>query len=83
MIQKVKDLIEEPLNNANIKLCDVLYVKENGMYFLRVIIDKEPFVDVDTCVTATEIINPLIDEIEAEFDDAYVLDVCSMEKGEK
>lgn len=83
MIQKVKDLIEEPLNNANINLCDVLYVKENGMYFLRVIIDKEPFVDVDTCVTATEIINPLIDEIEDEFDDAYVLDVCSMEKGEK
>lgn len=83
MIQKVKDLIEEPLNNANIKLCDVLYVKENGMYFLRVIIDKEPFVDVDTCVLATEIINPLIDEIEDEFDDAYVLDVCSMEKGEK
>ena len=38
MIQKVKDLIEEPLNNANIKLCDVLYLKENGMYFLRVII---------------------------------------------
>lgn len=83
MIQKVKDLIEEPLNNANINLCDVLYAKENGMYFLRVIIDKEPFVDVDTCVTATEIINPLIDEIEDEFDDAYVLDVCSMEKGEK
>lgn len=83
MIQKVKDLIEEPLNNANIKLYDVLYVKENGMYFLRVIIDKEPFVDVDTCVLATEIINPLIDEIEDEFDDAYVLDVCSMEKGEK
>ena len=52
------------------------------MYFLRVIIDKEPFVDVDTCVLATEIINPIIDTIEEEFDDAYVLDVCSMEKGE-
>lgn len=82
MIQKVKDLIEEPLNNANIKLCDVLYVKENGMYFLRVIIDKEPFVDVDTCVLATGIINPLIDTLEDEFDDSYVLDVCSLEKGE-
>lgn len=83
MEQKVKDLIIDALNDVNIKLCDVLYVKENGVYFLRVIIDKEPFVDVDTCVKATEIINPLIDKIEDEFDDAYVLDVCSMEKGEK
>ena len=51
------------------------------MYFLRVIIDKEPYVDVDTCVKATEIINPILDKIEDEFDDAYVLDVCSKEKG--
>ena len=83
MEQRVRTLIEKPLSEMNIKLCDVEYVKEGTMYFLRVIIDKEPFVDVDTCVSATEIINPLIDEIEDEFDDAYVLDVCSQEKGEK
>ena len=53
-----------------------------NMYFLRVVIDKEPFVDVDTCVLATGIINPLIDTLEDEFDDSYVLDVCSLEKGE-
>lgn len=83
MEQKVIALIKEPLNKVNIKLCEVEYVKENGMYFLRVIIDKEPFVDVDTCVMATDIINPLIDKLEDEFNEAYVLDVCSMEKGEK
>lgn len=82
MIEKVKKLIENPLKEKNIKLDNVEYVKESGVYFLRVIIDKEPFVDVDTCVCATEIINPLIDTIEEEFDDAYVLDVCSKEKGE-
>jgi len=80
---KVKALIEEPLKAINIKLSNVEYVKEGSMYFLRVEIDKEPFVDVDTCVKATEIINPLIDTIEDEFDDAYVLDVCSKEKGDK
>lgn len=83
MEQKVIALIEEPLSKINIELCKVEYVKENGMYFLRIIIDKEPFVDVDTCVKATDIINPLIDTLEDEFKDAYVLDVCSMEKGEK
>ncbi len=80
---KVRALIEEPLKKINVKLVDVCYEKEGSMYFLRVIIDKEPFVDVDTCVSATEIINPLIDKIEEEFDDSYVLDVCSMEKGDK
>lgn len=83
MEDKVKALIEEPLKAINIKLSNVEYVKEGSMYFLRVEIDKEPFVDVDTCVKATEIINPLIDTIEDEFDDAYVLDVCSKEKGDK
>ena len=72
MESKVRDLIEKPLNDVNIKLCEVEYVKEGSMYFLRVIIDKEPFVDIDTCVKATEIINPLIDKIDDEFDDAYV-----------
>lgn len=83
MEQKVRSLIERPLEEVNIKLCSVEYVKEGSMYFLRVEIDKEPFVDIDTCVKATEIINPLIDKIDEEFDDAYVLDVCSKEKGDR
>ena len=83
MDKKVRDLIEKPLNDINIKLDEVEYVKEGSVYFLRIIIDKEPYVDIDICVKATEVINPLIDTLEDEFDDAYVLDVCSKEKGEK
>lgn len=82
MDKRVRELIEKPLEEERIKLCGVEYVKEGSMYFLRIEIDKEPFVDIDTCVKATEIINPLIDKIEDEFDDAYVLDVCSKEKGD-
>lgn len=81
MEQRVRKLIEDPLKEINIKLCDVEYVKEGGTYFLRVIIDKEPFVDVDTCVEVTKVINPIIDKIESEFKEPYVLDVCSLEKG--
>ncbi len=80
MQEKVKKLIEKPLEKINVKVDEVVYEKEGSIYFLRVVIDKEPFVDVDTCVSATEIINPILDKIEDEFDDSYVLDVCSMEK---
>lgn len=82
MEQKVLKLIEEPLKELLIKVDKVEYVKEGSVYFLRIIIDKEPFVDVDTCVKASEIINPLIDKLEDEFDDSYILDVCSKEKGD-
>ena len=64
MVEKVRKLIEEPLSKINIKVCDVEYVKEGSMYFLRVIIDKEPYVDVDTCVKATEIINPILNPLD-------------------
>ena len=75
MEEKVRKIIEKPLNDINIKLCNVEYVKEGAMYFLRIIIDKEPFVDIDTCVEATNVVNPLIDKIENEFDESYILDV--------
>jgi len=83
MQDKVKKLIEKPLKEINIKVDEVTYEKEGSIYFLRVVIDKEPFVDVNTCVSATEIINPILDKIENEFDDSYVLDVCSKEKENK
>ena len=80
MDERVRMLIEEPLKDINIKLCDVEYVKEGGTYFLRVIIDKEPFVDVDTCVEVTNVINPLLDDIDF-IDDSYILDITTKEKG--
>lgn len=83
MDERVRKLIEEPLKKINVIVEKVEYVKENNVYFLRIVIDKEPFVDIDTCVRVTEIINPLIDEIEDEFKEPYVLDVCSKEKGDK
>ncbi|MEG2620756.1 MAG: hypothetical protein RSA10_01510 [Bacilli bacterium] len=82
MHEKVIKLIEAPLGEVNIKVDKVEYVKEGNVYYLRIIIDKEPFVDVESCVVATKIINPLIDTIDNIFDESYILDVCSKEKGE-
>jgi len=76
----IRNLIEKPLSEINIKLDDVSYSKEGSMNVLRITIDKEPYVDVDDCVAATKIINPIIDN-EDIIENTYVLDVCSKEKG--
>ena len=71
-----EDVIEE---NGYI-LDEVLYVKEDGMNFLRVVIDKEGIIDVDDCVKVSKLINPILDE-EDPIEENYILDVCSKEKG--
>lgn len=76
----IKSLIVEPLADINIKVDDVTYGKEGSLNVLRITIDKEPYIDVDDCVEATRIINPIIDK-EDLIKDTYILDVCSKEKG--
>ena len=78
---KIKDLIEGALKEKNIFIDSVNYVKEGSNYFLRIVIYTNEAMDVDTCVDATKIINPIIDDSNL-INDAYILDVCSKERGE-
>lgn len=78
--KKIKDLIEQPIKENGFILDEVLYVKEDGNYFLRVIIDKNGIIDVEDCVTVTRLIDPILDTVEY-ITDSYILDVCSKEKG--
>ena len=77
---KVKELIKEPIENLGYTLSDVMYVHEDSTYYLRVIIDKEGFIDVEDCVKVTHLIDPMLDNIDY-ISDSYILDVCSYEKG--
>ncbi len=76
MLEKLKELLEEPLSRENIELVDIYFEKENGVDNLYVIIDKKPYVDVEVCVLATNIVNPIIDEADL-IEESYVLNVCS------
>lgn len=77
---RVKDLIKEKVEETGLILDDVLYVKEDGNYFLRVILDKKGIIDIEDCITITRLIDPMLDEIDY-IKDSYILDVCSKEKG--
>ena len=76
MIEEIKKLIEGPLNKEKIEVLEVSFEEIDGVKNLMIIIDKKPYVDLDTCVLATHIINPILDEKDL-IEESYVLNVCS------
>ena len=82
MEEKVRSLIEGEVNKLGINIDSIVYEKEGNNYFLRIVIDADKIIDIDTCVEVTNIINPLLDK--ADFiKDSYILDVSTKEKGGK
>ena len=82
MEEKVRKLIEEEVNKLGVSIDSVVYEKEGNNYFLRIVIDRDEIIDIDTCVAVTDVINPLLDK--ADFlKDSYILDVSTKEKGVK
>lgn len=77
---KIRQMLEETITNQGYILDSVVYEKENGNNFLRLIIDKKDIITVDDCVIISNLVNPILDEHDP-IDDKYILDVCSKEKG--
>ncbi len=77
---KVRSVIEKPINDIGIDIKEIKYEKENGIRYLRIFIDKEPYINIDDCVRVTDIVNPILDEYDF-IDESYFLDISSIEKG--
>lgn len=76
MEEKISNAIRTPLNENNIELVGVHFGEEDGQKTLFVTIDSENGVDIDLCVKATHIVDPIIESLNLEIED-YVLDVGS------
>lgn len=77
---RVRKVIEKQINDLGINIVDIKYEKENGTYYLRIFIDKDPFITLDDCVEVTNIVNPILDENDF-IEESYMLDISSIEKG--
>ena len=64
MEEKIKNLIEGEVNKLGISIDSVTYEKEGSNYFLRIVIDRDEIIDIDTCVEVTNVINPLLDSVD-------------------
>jgi len=78
--EQVKKLIEGPVGELGVNIDSVVLEKESGALFLRIVIDRDEVIDVDTCVEVTNVINPLLDEANL-IEESYMLDVSTKEKG--
>ncbi len=74
--EKVYDLIKNTVEEQNVTLWDVRFVKEGASWYLRVFIDKEDGISIDDCTNVSHAIDPVIDA-EDPIDKAYYLEVCS------
>jgi len=81
VLEEIKKSITEPMNKMDIIVDSITYEQEGSYNFLRIVLDKVNGIDLDTIVEATNVINPIIDELDL-IDDSYILDIISKEKGE-
>ncbi len=78
MKEKILEVITEPLDEINVKVSDIKFEKEDGVDTLFITIYCDNKVDTDLCAKASEIINPLLDELDIdELKNEYILDVGS------
>ena len=76
MEEKIINAIKEPLEKEGIMLLGVHMGEEDGQKTLFVTIDSKSGVDIDLCVKATHIVDPIIEKLDLEIED-YILDVGS------
>ena len=82
MEEKIRKLLEEEVEEAGVRIDSVKLEKEDNNLFLRIVIDRDEIIDLDTCVEVTNIINPILDEADL-IEESYILDVSTKEKGRK
>lgn len=81
MKEKVVAIIGNNLEELNLFVDDVVYEKEGNVNYLRICLDSKDIIDVNLIVSATKIINPLIDEADV-INEEYILDIYGKSKGE-
>lgn len=82
ILNKIRDLITEPMKEMDIFVESVKWEKEYNQNYLKIELDKVNGIDLDTIVAATEVINPILDEADL-IKDEYTLEITNVERGEE
>ena len=80
-LESLRVKLIEALSPIDVMVTNIEYTSKGKYNFLTVEVDKVNGMDMDSIVEATNIINPVVDEVDIT-DDSYILDVISKERGE-
>ncbi|MGP7817469.1 ribosome maturation factor RimP [Niallia sp. 01092] len=72
----VEEMVHPILEDLQLELVDIEYVKEGPNWFLRVYIDKDTGVDIDECAAVSEKLSEKLDEVDP-ITENYFLEVSS------
>lgn len=81
-VETVRALIEPKMQELSLRVWDVRYEKEGPDKFLRIFIEGDEPMDMDTCEAATRAINPILDEADP-IEEGYFMEVGSPGLGRK
>lgn len=77
LLDKIKEMILPLIEENDCYLDDIEYVKDKNDMYLRIFIEKNAgHLDMDTCVTVSELISEKLDEVDP-IKDEYYLEVSS------
>lgn len=76
VVKTTEELVQPILQESNLELVDIEYVKEGKNWFLRVYIDKDGGVDITECGRVSEQLSEQLDKHDP-IKDPYFLEVSS------
>ncbi|MCX7903660.1 MAG: ribosome maturation factor RimP [Caloramator sp.] len=76
IIEIVTNIAKPIVEQFNLELVDVEFIKENNEWFLRVFIDKEGGITIDDCTNVSRILSDKLDEVDP-ISVSYYLEVSS------
>ncbi|PAV30036.1 ribosome maturation factor RimP [Virgibacillus profundi] len=76
VIKTTEELVQPILEDKDLELVDIEYVKEGKDWFLRVYIDKDGGIDIAECGEVSEELSEKLDEMDP-VKEAYFLEVSS------
>lgn len=80
ILSKIEEVITPAMNEMNLIVDSVMWEVEGKYNYLKIVLDKNDYIDIDTIVEATNKINPILDEYDL-IEEEYILDISSKERG--
>lgn len=80
ILKTIHDLLLDDMTKMGITIDSVTWEKEDKYNYLKIVLDKDTGLDIDTIVEATNVINPILDEHDL-INEEYILDISSKERG--